>query len=94
VLSYIRKTEDDFLIMVVNFTPVPRYEYQIGVPEEGEYWEILNSDAQNYGGSDVGNGGGPLYTKAVEWMNRPYSLTLTLPPLGGIVLKWSGKAPD
>lgn len=88
VLSYIRKTEDEFLIIVVNFTPVPRFGYQIGVPEEGEYWEILNSDAQNYGGSDVGNGGGPLYTTSAEWMDRPYSLSLTLPPLGGIVLKW------
>jgi 1,4-alpha-glucan branching enzyme len=94
VLSYIRKTDDDFLIVVVNFTPVPRYGYQIGVPEEGEYREVLNSDAQDYGGSDVGNGGVPLHTAAVAWMDRPYSLTLTLPPLGGLVLKGPTKGAN
>jgi 1,4-alpha-glucan branching enzyme len=94
VLSYIRKSEDDFLIVVVNFTPVPRYGYQIGVPVEGEYWEILNSDASNYGGSGVGNGGGPLHTTPVAWMDRSYSLTLALPPLGGLVLKGPAKGVD
>ncbi len=44
--------------MVVNFTPVPRHEYVIGVPEGGRYVELLNSDAEIYGGSNLGNGGG------------------------------------
>lgn len=87
VLSYIRKNDDDFVIVIVNFTPVPRHGYRIGVPEGCAYWEVLNSDAHEYGGSGVGNGGGPLQPEAKEWMNRSYSLTLTLPPLGALVLK-------
>lgn len=87
VLSYLRKKDDDeFLVMAVNFTPVPRYGYRIGVPKAGAYQEILNSDAHHYGGGGVGNMN-PLVADEQSWMNRPYSLAVTLPPLGGIVLK-------
>ena len=60
--------------------------YRLGVPVPGHYREILNSDSRFYGGSDVGN---PLGASADRepWMGRPYSLTVTLPPLAGIVLQ-------
>jgi 1,4-alpha-glucan branching enzyme len=87
VLSYLRKKDDDeFLVMAVNFTPVPRQNYRIGVPKAGAYQEILNSDAHHYGGSGISNMN-PLVADEQSWMNRPYSLAVTLPPLGGIVLK-------
>lgn len=84
MLSYIRRDGDEFVAMVFNFTPVPRYNYRIGVPEPGRYREIFNSDSVYYGGSNVGNP--PLEAEAREWMGRPYALTLTLPPLAGIIL--------
>ncbi len=86
ILAYVRKKDKDFLAMVVNFTPVPRHGYRLGVPRAGTYTEILNSDAQQYGGSGVVNDY-PLHTEAVSWMGRPYSLVLNLPPLGVLVLK-------
>jgi 1,4-alpha-glucan branching enzyme len=74
------------VIVVVNFTPVPRTNYRIGVPEPGAYREILNSDSQFYGGSNVGNGPGTLDAQSIPWMNRSYSLEITVPPLASIVL--------
>jgi 1,4-alpha-glucan branching enzyme len=70
--------------MVFNFTPVPRPNYRIGVPEPGVYREIFNSDSRHYSGSNVGND--TVAAEAKEWMGRPYSISLTLPPLAGIVL--------
>ncbi|WP_296898830.1 1,4-alpha-glucan branching protein GlgB [Thiohalocapsa sp.] len=78
---------EDHLVVALNFTPVPREGYRIGVPAAGTYKEIFNSDATEFGGSGMGNGTEPLATEPVNWMNRPDSLTLTLPPLAGIVLK-------
>ena len=88
VLSFLRKgrLEDDSIVIICNFTPTPRHNYRIGVPL-GESWrEILNSDAKEYGGSGVGNGG-YLQTSKTPCHGRPYSLSLTLPPLGIIFLK-------
>ncbi|MCP5459193.1 MAG: 1,4-alpha-glucan branching protein GlgB, partial [Gammaproteobacteria bacterium] len=87
ILSYIRQYEEQFMIVLVNFTPVPRHDYRIGVPQEGNYHEVFNSDSHFYGGSDVGNGGMPLVAEEKPWMDRPYSLTLTVPPLGAVILK-------
>jgi 1,4-alpha-glucan branching enzyme len=87
VLVFQRKAGDDFLVVALNFTPVPREGYRIGVPAAGRYREILNSDAVDYSGSGMGNGTEPLQTEAQPWMNKPQSLLLTLPPLAGIVLK-------
>jgi len=87
VLSFIRRSNDAFLVIVVNFTPVPHHGYRIGVPAPGEYHEIFNSDSTFYGGSNMGNGGGALVADEMPWMNRPYSLALTLPPLAGILLQ-------
>ena len=90
VLSYLRQSDNEFVVVVVNFTPVPRHGYRLGVPEAGVYREIFNSDSELYGGSNVGNGGTTLRTDDQPWMNRPYSLSLTLPPMAGIVLKLEG----
>jgi len=86
ILSFIRKGGDEVIAVIVNFTPVPRHDYRIGVPEAGKYLEVLNSDSSLYGGSDVGNGGRDLIAEEKEWMNRPYSLVLTVPPMGAVVL--------
>jgi 1,4-alpha-glucan branching enzyme len=88
VLSFLRRGKDDSseILFVFNFTPVPRLEYRVGVPGPGFYRELLNSDAEVYGGSNVGNNGG-VSAEPIEVQQRPYSLCLTLPPLGALVLK-------
>jgi 1,4-alpha-glucan branching enzyme len=88
VLSMIRKARNpqDFTVMAVNFTPVPREAYTIGVPEGGWYREILNSDAEMYGGGNLGNGGG-VEAEAQPSHGFDYSLKLTVPPLGFVMLK-------
>jgi 1,4-alpha-glucan branching enzyme len=84
LISYLRRYGDDFRLAVFNFTPVPRHDYRLGVPRPGDYQEILNSDSEYYGGSNVGNG--HLTAEPVPWMGHAWSLRLSLPPLGGIVL--------
>jgi len=71
---------------VCNFTPQPHPQYRIGMPEPGLYREIMNSDAECFGGSNMGNGG---YVNAEETPShgRPASATVTIPPLGVVVLK-------
>lgn len=87
VLTYIRKKGDDFLVIALNFTPVPRENYQVGVPAGGRYREIFNSDSAFYGGSNLGNGGLDIVAENKEWMGRPFSVRLTIPPLAGIILR-------
>jgi 1,4-alpha-glucan branching enzyme len=87
ILCFLRRAGDRFLVVVVNFTPVPRTGYRIGVPQGGAYREVLNSDSEFYGGSNLGNGYEPIFAEPIEWMQRPYSITLTVPPLGCIVLE-------
>jgi 1,4-alpha-glucan branching enzyme len=88
VVSIIRYARDrtDFVVMIFNFTPVPRPEYRIGVPEPGHYAELLNSDAGIYGGGNVGNGGGAA-AEPVAAHGFDQSLRLTIPPLGCLLLK-------
>jgi 1,4-alpha-glucan branching enzyme len=86
-LVYQRRGEKEFAVAVINFTPVPRTDYRIGVPALGSYRELVNSDAADYCGSGLGNGARSLEAEAQAWMNQPYSLIITLPPLAGIVLK-------
>jgi 1,4-alpha-glucan branching enzyme len=88
VVSIIRYARDrnDFVVMIFNFTPVPRPEYRIGVPEAGHYAELLNSDAGIYGGGNVGNGGG-VAAEPVAAHGFEQSLRLTIPPLGCLLLK-------
>jgi 1,4-alpha-glucan branching enzyme len=85
ILSYVRKNDDDFVIVLLNFTPVPRYDYRIGVPRQGRYAEIFNSDSSYYGGSNVGNGSRDLQSENYEWMSRPYSLVINVPPLAAVI---------
>ncbi|MCL2523017.1 MAG: 1,4-alpha-glucan branching protein GlgB [Betaproteobacteria bacterium] len=87
VLCWLRWARDGrFVVTILNFTPVPRHNYRIGVPQAGRYREILNSDSDWYGGSNLGNGG-ILETTAESWREWPASLTLTLPPLAAVVLE-------
>ena len=73
-------------LVVLNFTPVPRHNYRVGVPRGGYWRELLNSDAAEYGGSGIGNSGG-LHAEDVQCDGHRHSLNLTLPPLGAIFLK-------
>ena len=88
VLSYQRMSDDETVIVVMNFTPIPRDNYRIGVDEEGHYEEIFNTDSGYYGGSNVGNGLG-CDAENVAWLDHPWSISLNLPPLAGIILKKS-----
>lgn len=91
ILSFLRrgKNPDDILIFVCNFTPVPRESYRLGVPKPGYYREILNSDSEMYGGSNMGNSGG-VNASGLSWQGRPYSVEMTLPPLAVVIMKAEG----
>jgi 1,4-alpha-glucan branching enzyme len=69
-----------------NFTPVPREHYRVGVPTGGRWKEVLNSDAAEYAGSGMGNAGGVMSTNNPQH-GRPFSLELTLPPLGAVFFR-------
>jgi 1,4-alpha-glucan branching enzyme len=88
VVSFIRRARDsrDFVVVLMNFTPVPRDGYRIGVPDAGGYSELLNSDAEIYGGSNKGNGG-LVFTEPIASHGHAQSLYLNLPPLGFLLLK-------
>jgi len=88
IVSLLRKAKrpEDTILIVCNFTPVPRETYRIGVPSGGYWRELLNSDAKEYAGSGVGNAGG-MMAEEIAVHGRPYSLSLTLPPLGALFLK-------
>jgi 1,4-alpha-glucan branching enzyme len=88
VVSLIRRgrAPQDIVIGVFNFTPVPRNNYQVGVPEAGRWLELLNSDAPLYGGSGQGNLGG-VEAAPISMHGHRHSVTLTLPPLGALFLK-------
>jgi 1,4-alpha-glucan branching enzyme len=92
VICWMRKGRDrkDDLIFIGNFTPVPRHNYRVGVPCLGYYTEVFNSDSNKYGGSNVRNEG-QLRTAPRPQHGRQHSLSLTLPPLGLIILKHSGE---
>jgi 1,4-alpha-glucan branching enzyme len=88
VVAFIRRSKDssEFVVTVCNFTPQPYSHYRVGVPERGYYRELFNSDARDFGGSNMGNLGGK-WSDDWAYHNRPYSLDLTLPPLAVVVLK-------
>jgi len=85
VISYLRHSPDGDIIVVLNFTPVPRFDYRLGVNAPGRYRELFNSDSTYYAGSNLGNGE-PRQSEPLPWMGRDQSISLTLPPLGGIIL--------
>ncbi|HEX6052360.1 MAG TPA: 1,4-alpha-glucan branching protein GlgB [Gemmatimonadaceae bacterium] len=88
VVSFVRRAADagDTLLFACNFSAVPRHEYRIGAPVHGVWTEILNSDASSYGGSGMGNLGA-VETSPVPQHGRPWSLSLTLPPLAVVVFR-------
>jgi 1,4-alpha-glucan branching enzyme len=87
-ISFIRRgrSTDDLIVAVCNFTPEPRWDYQVGVPRGGYWREILNSDSSFYGGSGLGNSGG-VEASATSLHGRPCSLRITLPPLATVYFK-------
>jgi 1,4-alpha-glucan branching enzyme len=86
IISYLRKSDDDAILVVCNLTPSPRYNYRIGVPESGRWRELLNSDAREFGGSGQGNFGS-IDASPLPQHGHYNSVSLTLPPLGVLVLK-------
>lgn len=88
VLSFVRqgRAPDEQIVVVLNFTPVTRLAYRIGVPSPHLWREVLNTDSTYYGGSNVGNGGA-LLPQATPWMGFEYSFELTLPPLAAVFFK-------
>lgn len=88
VLVYARKgnTPKDTLITILNLTPIPRYDYRIGLPMMGMWEELFNSDAAVYGGSDQFSNGA-MMADSIAWHGKAYSIGVNLPPLAGVVLK-------
>ncbi len=84
VLSYLRRAGEQLAVIVLNFTPVPREHYRLGVPYPGLYREALNSDSHLYAGSNLGNAG-QVEAENLPWMGYPYSIAINLPPLAAIV---------
>ena len=89
VLTFLRHDgEGDTVLVALNLTPIPRHQYRVGVPEAGYWEEILNTDAEHYGGSGQGNLGGvdtgPI---AIPRHGRSHSLDLVLPPLAAVALR-------
>ena len=84
--SWIRRSDSgELLVCVVNFSAVPHFDYRIGLPEGGRWREVLNTDAHEYGGSGVGNFGG-VDADDWEWHGRPFSASISVPPLGAVWL--------
>lgn len=86
VLSFLRCTAEESLVVVLNFTPVVRQAYRLGVPGPGSYGEVINSDSLYYQGSNVSNGV-DVNAEPVEAMGQAWSILLNLPPLGGLILR-------
>ena len=88
IVSFLRRARnpEDFVLVVANFTPVPRHGYRIGAPSSGFYCELLNSDAANFGGSGIGNAGA-LRSEPTPWQGQPYSIVVTVPPLAIVFFK-------
>lgn len=84
-MCFSRHGEYEFVVVALNFTPVPRHDYRIPVPGQGIYREVFNSDAASYLGSDMLNRE-PLHSEAIPMHGREHSLRVTLPPLAGVVL--------
>lgn len=86
-----RSREGEVVVFVVNATPVVRHDYRLGVPHTGFYREIINTDAQTYGGSNVGNYGG-VQSEDRPWMARGYSILIHLVPRRRWRLNWKRNA--
>ena len=85
-ISFLRQFDQEFVIVVLNFTPIVRHHYRLGVPEPGVYAEILNTDSGYYGGSNLSNGTA-IVSEPLPYMDFSQSISLTLPPLAGLMIK-------
>jgi 1,4-alpha-glucan branching enzyme len=81
-----KSREGEIVVFVVNATPIVRHDYRLGVPESGFYRETINTDAETYGGSNVGNYGG-VQSEDRQWMAREHSVLIHLPPLTTLAFK-------
>ncbi|MGO9231411.1 MAG: 1,4-alpha-glucan branching protein GlgB [Bryobacteraceae bacterium] len=88
VIAFLRRAEDpnDFILFCCNLTPVPRAGYEFGVPEEGFYEEILNTDSELFGGTNMGNGG-MVSSRPIPMHGRQWSIAVTLPPLAVVAFR-------
>jgi 1,4-alpha-glucan branching enzyme len=88
VFAFLRHAQDpnDMVAVACNFTPVPRYDYRVGVPTGGPWREFFNTDSSIYSGGNIGNGG-LVWALDEPWAGQPHSLRLTLPPLAAIYLQ-------
>ena len=81
------KKEKEFIIGILNFTPVVRYDYKVGVPYMGVYEEVFNSDDEKYWGSGQTMGDAKIYSTDEKWHNQPYHINIKVPPLGATFIK-------
>ena len=89
IFAFLRKSSTGkAMLVVINFTPVFRESYRLGVDKPGYYRERLNTDSEIFGGSNQGNSGG-IAAEEIPWQHRKYSLQLKLPPLAAIILELS-----
>jgi len=86
VLSFIRRSSSSYVVVILNFSPVVRDSYRVGVPENASFHEILNSDLSKFGGSNVINSA-TIKAEKISTHGRDYSVSVKLPPLAGIILK-------
>jgi 1,4-alpha-glucan branching enzyme len=87
VVSFVRKSrEGEMIVFIVNATPMVRHNYRLGVPRAGFYREVINTDAETYGGSNIGNLGG-VRSEDRQWMGREHSVLIQLPPLATVAFK-------
>jgi 1,4-alpha-glucan branching enzyme len=88
VFAFLRRGHDmgQMLVVVCNFTPMPRIEYHVGVPTGGPWTEVLNTDSSLYAGGNIGNGG-QVWATDEPWAGQPHCITLTIPPLGAVYLR-------
>ena len=88
IIAFMRRAPEDTVVVVLNFTPVVRHDYRVGVPVAGRYTEVLNSDLERYGGSNICNPS--IASEPVPWHGREQSVSVTLPPLAAVFLRPAG----
>ncbi len=91
VLSFVRHGFDanTFILVVCNFTPQVQHGYRLGVPQPGDYREVINTDSTHYGGSNVGTPFGVAHAESTPWHGQPCSIQISLPPLATVFFTWN-----